>query len=515
MNPNSFKIRHLLVALAFLPALYLDFILYQSANIWIALGLLIVIALGLYVYLAKKAYTYRYLFPGLLGFALFVILPLIYTVYIGFTKYSSQNLLPYDRALSLLEHDTFLTGDAAYIYMLYAQGGNRYIAYLEDEKDASKRYASTSFELIPGQQNESNPATPKLTPVQPNEKVPGTPLRMSQITREKLFIPMRDQQLKLPDGSLLGLEGLRKFTSRERLWAPNNDGSLTNKKDGTIIRPDFKQGFFANEKGEKVGVGFRTFSGLENYVRIFSDPRIQTPFLRIFIWNVAFAGLSVLFSFALGMFLSLLLNWKEMKFRQTYRTLLILPYAVPSVLSILILKGMFSQEFGAVNEVLRSIFHWAPEWETNPWDARAMILIVNVWLGYPYMMLVCTGLLQSIPSALYEAAAIDGSTPVTNFSRITLPLLIPPLFPILIASFAFNFNNYSLIHLLTGGTPRMMGGGIAGETDILVSYTMHMAFTDSGSNYGLASAIATIIFIIVGTLSWVNLKIGSRKRWRI
>jgi maltose/maltodextrin transport system permease protein len=131
------------------------------------------------------------------------------------------------------------------------------------------------------------------------------------------------------------------------------------------------------------------------------------------------------------------------------------------------------------------------------------------------MMLVCTGLLQSIPSALYEAAAIDGSTPVTNFSRITLPLLIPPLFPILIASFAFNFNNYSLIHLLTGGTPRMMGGGIAGETDILVSYTMHMAFTDSGSNYGLASAIATIIFIIVGTLSWVNLKIGSRKRWRI
>ena len=144
-----------------------------------------------------------------------------------------------------------------------------------------------------------------------------------------------------------------------------------------------------------------------------------------------------------------------------------------------------------------------------------MILIVNVWLGYPYMMLVCTGLLQSIPSALYEASAMDGGTPITNFSRITLPLLVPPLFPILIASFAFNFNNYSLIHLLTAGTPRMVGGGIAGETDILVSYTMHMAFLDSGSNYGLASAIATIIFIIVGTLAWFNLRIGGKKVGKI
>jgi maltose/maltodextrin transport system permease protein len=512
MNSKSFLLQHLLVALVFLPALYLDFVLYQSANVWIALGLLIIIALGLYVYLAKRAYTYRYLFPGLLGFTLFVILPLVYTVYIGFTKYSSENLLPFERALSLLEHDTFLTGDAAYHYMLYAQGGNQYIAALEDEKDSSKRFASTPFELTPGLQQATDPATPKLTPLQPNDKIPGTPLQISQITREKLFIPMRDQQLVLPDGALLGLEGLQKFTSRERLWVPNKDGSLTNKKDGTVVRPDFKRGVFADARGEKIGVGFRTFSGLENYIRIFSDPRIQTPFLRIFVWNVAFAGLSVLLSFALGMFLSILLNWKELKFRRSYRTLLILPYAVPSVLSILIFKGMFSQEFGAVNEILRSIFHWAPEWETNPWDARAMILIVNVWLGYPYMMLVCTGLLQSIPSALYEAAAIDGSTPVTNFSRITLPLLISPLFPILIASFAFNFNNYSLIHLLTAGTPRMMGGGIAGETDILVSYTMHMAFTDSQSNYGLASAIATIIFFIVGTLSWINLKIGSRKR---
>jgi maltose/maltodextrin transport system permease protein len=490
-------------------------VLYETASPWIALGLLIVIALGLHVYLSEKAYTYRYLFPGLLGFALFVILPMVYTVYIGFTKYSSQNLLPFERSLALLEEDTFLTGNDSYKYMLYAEGGNQYIAYVENDKDPSKRFASSPFELIPGKQRKPDVNIPKLKSLGANETIPGKPLEMAQITRDKLFIPMRDQQLELPDGSLLGLEGLQKFTSRERLWSPNKDGSLTNRKDGSVIRPDFKQGFFVNEKGEKVGVGFRTFAGFDNYIRIVTDPRIQTPFFRIFVWNVAFAGFSVLFSFALGMFLSVLLGWKELKYRKAYRTLLILPYAVPSVLSILIFKGLFSQEFGAVNEVLRGIFGWAPEWETNPWGARAMILIVNVWLGYPYMMLVCTGLLQSIPSALYEASAMDGGTPITNFSRITLPLLVPPLFPILIASFAFNFNNYSLIHLLTAGTPRMVGGGIAGETDILVSYTMHMAFLDSGSNYGLASAIATIIFIIVGTLAWFNLRIGGKKVGKI
>jgi Binding-protein-dependent transport system inner membrane component len=100
-----------------------------------------------------------------------------------------------------------------------------------------------------------------------------------------------------------------------------------------------------------------------------------------------------------------------------------------------------------------------------------MILLVNVWLGYPYMMLVCTGMLQSIPSANYESSAIDGSSPLF---RLTLPLVLPPLVPILISSFAFNFNNFNLIYLLTAGGPKMGGGGIAGETDLVVNYTFNI-----------------------------------------
>ena len=349
-----------------------------------------------------------------------------------------------------------------------------------------------------------------MTALPAKEEVPGKPLEFAQVTRQKLFIPMRGRQFALPDDTLVAMEGLQKFASRDRLWTVNPDGSLTNKQDGKVIRPDFKLGYFVTDKGEKVGAGFRTYSGFENYIRIVTDPRIQGPFFKIFIWTVAFSGISVVLTFAVGMLLAVILEWKELRFRRGYRTLLILPYAVPAVLSILIFKGMFNQEFGAVNEFLRAIFGFAPEWETNPWGARAMILLVNVWLGYPYMMLVCTGMLQSIPSAIYEASAIDGSGAVVDFFQLTLPLVLPPLMPILISSFAFNFNNFNLIYLLTAGGPKMVGGGIAGETDLLVNYTFNIAFRDSGTNFGLASAIATLLFIIVGFLAWINLKLSGR-----
>jgi maltose/maltodextrin transport system permease protein len=215
-------------------------------------------------------------------------------------------------------------------------------------------------------------------------------------------------------------------------------------------------------------------------------------------------------TFAVGMLLSVILEQKDLRFRQAYRTLFILPYAVPGLLSILILKGLFNQEFGAVNTLLRGIFGFAPEWNTNPWGARAMILLVNLWLGYPYMMLICTGMLQSIPSAIYEASAIDGSNKIRDFFDLTLPLVLPPMTPIIISAFAFNFNNFNLIYLLTAGGPQMVGGN-AGETDLLVTYTYSIAFLDSGTNYGLASAIATLLFILVGFLAWINLRVTAKK----
>ena len=507
---GGYPLRQILVVLVVLPALYLNFNIYQTGNVWIALAILIVIGLGAFVYLSDAGYTYRYLFPGFLGFGLFVIFPIVYMVFLSFTKYSSQNLLSFDRSLAMLEQESFSPGNESYKYKLYAQEDGKYILYLESDTHSEKRFVSAPFELTPGEQPQGTQEAQKLSPLPPGQEVPGKPLEFTQVTRQKLFIPMRGRQFALPDDTLVAMEGLQKFASRERLWTLNADGSLTNRQDGKVLRPDFRLGFFVTDKGEKVGAGFRTYTGFDNYVRIVTDPRIQGPFFKIFLWTIAFSGMSVVLTFGVGMLLAVILEWKELGFRRGYRTLLILPYAVPAVLSILIFKGLFNQEFGAVNEFLRGTLGFAPEWETNPWGARAMILLVNVWLGYPYMMLVCTGMLQSIPSGIYEASAIDGSGAVVDFFRLTLPLVLPPLMPILISSFAFNFNNFNLIYLLTGGGPKMVGGGIAGETDLLVNYTFNIAFRDSGTNFGLASAIATLLFFIVGVLAWINLKLSGR-----
>ena len=205
----------------------------------------------------------------------------------------------------------------------------------------------------------------------------------------------------------------------------------------------------------------------------------------------------MLTTFALGLLLALALN-KPIRGRRVYRSILILPYAMPSIMSILIWGGMFNTEFGAINEILgRQI-----AWFQDPNFARAAVILVNLWLGFPYFYLVSSGSLQAIPTELLEAAAIDGANPRQVFRKVTLPLLLQILSPLLIASFAFNFNNFNLIYLLTGGGPKnQLDGEIAGATDILISYTYQIAFGSNVQDLGLASAISVIIFVIVASIS--------------
>jgi maltose/maltodextrin transport system permease protein len=504
-------IRPIILTLVVLAVLYVDFLAYQSGNGWLGFGLLVFTGLLVYIYLSPRAYAFRYLFPGLIAFGLFVVFPLFFTVYLSFSKYSSSHLLSYQNVADLLAEDSYIVPDTpCYDFTLYRQDRGQYVLLLRDQSDQEKRFLSEPFELQPDK-SAVNREPIKMTAAASTLPVEGEQLKIGQITRELLFISLRGLPFRLPTGQTVEKEGLDQFCARNRIWRRNADGSFTNHKDKSTIRPDFRRGFFVDQTGKPVGIGFRTVAGLENYGHIVTDPQIQIPFLRIFIWTVIFSAVSAFGAFAIGMLLAVVLEWKEMRLRNVYRTLLILPYAVPAVLSILIFKGMFNQEFGAVNQLLHAVFGLAPQWETNPWGARAMVLLVNLWLGYPYMMLICTGMLQSIPYSIYEASAIEGSNPITDFFQITLPLVFPPLLPVLVASFAFNFNNFSVIYLLTGGGPKMVGGGNAGVTDILVSYTYTLAFRNSENNYALASAIATLLFFLVGTLAWLNLRMSARR----
>ncbi len=274
--------------------------------------------------------------------------------------------------------------------------------------------------------------------------------------------------------------------------------TLRNQQSGVSYRANPDTGFYQviDAKGqwgeERLSPGFTVGAGWQNFIRVFTDEGIQKPFLAIFGWTMIFSLLTVVLTVAVGMVLACLVQWEALKGKAVYRVMLILPYAVPAFISILIFKGLFNQSFGEINVMLNALFGSKPAWFSDPTLARAMLIIVNTWLGYPYMMILCMGLLKAIPEDLYEASAMDGAGPLQNFFLITVPLLLKPLTPLMIASFAFNFNNFVLVQLLTNGAPDRLGTTTpAGYTDLLVNYTWRIAFEGGGGqDFGLAAAIA-------------------------
>jgi ABC-type sugar transport system permease subunit len=220
----------------------------------------------------------------------------------------------------------------------------------------------------------------------------------------------------------------------------------------------------------------------------------------------------VLTTFALGLALALVFNDDRLPLKGLFRTLAIIPYTIPGFISALVWVGMLNPNFGPINSFLRSTFGVNPLWFSDGTLAKAAIFIVNTWLGYPYMLIVTLGALQSIPTDLYEAAEIDGASAYQRFRTITFPLLMVAIAPLLIGSFAFNFNNFTLIDLVTeGGPPRPGAVSPAGQTDILISYSFRLAFASGkGNDYAFAAAISIFIFAIVAGITMVNFRLSRR-----
>jgi ABC-type sugar transport system permease subunit len=241
---------------------------------------------------------------------------------------------------------------------------------------------------------------------------------------------------------------------------------------------------------------------------VLTSPAIRGPFVRVFLWTFAFAVLSVVSSFVMGLGLALALNDPRMRYRRITRSLLILPYALPSFMTALIWQGLLNTSFGPINRM----FNLSVPWLTSQAYAGALpkfsVLLVNLWLGFGYMFLITTGALQAMPEDVKEAAYVDGASAWQAFRRITLPLLLVAVGPLLIASFAFNFNNFNVVFLLTGGGPPIQGTLTpAGHTDILISYSYRLAFQGGrGQDFGLAAAVSSIIFVLVAIFSWIGFK---------
>jgi len=206
--------------------------------------------------------------------------------------------------------------------------------------------------------------------------------------------------------------------------------------------------------------------------------------------------------------LALLLDDPKMPYRKVLRSIILIPYAIPAFISTVAWRGIFDPNLGVINEFLNSVFGAAPNWYQDATAARIAILMIQLWLGFPYMMLIITGALQALPSDVYEAAEVDGANMWQRFRSITLPLLLVAVGPLLIASFAFNFNNFTVIELFNSGGPAIPNSSVpAGFTDILITYTYAQAFgTAGGTDYAFASAISLFIFFIVAGITIFNFR---------
>lgn len=247
-----------------------------------------------------------------------------------------------------------------------------------------------------------------------------------------------------------------------------------------------------------------SFIGFANYIEVFSGS-IKSVFFPVLGWTVCFAVISTIGSYLMGLILAILMNNPHMKESKIYRALLIVPWALPSTIAILAWQGLLNEQYGGINNLLHAIGIMTNiPWMTNPFWARIGIIIVNVWLGYPYMMNVCLGGLQAIPKDYYEAAKVDGATKFQSFTNITLPMVTRLSIPLVISTFASNFNNFGNIYMITQGGPARVDNQFAGYTDILASTTYKM--TTWSNRYELSATFSVITFIIVGTFTLISMR---------
>ncbi len=449
-------------------------------------------------YLTKVSIPLKFFIPGVLLLTAFVIGPILYTVVMAGFNYKSGNIISKEEAITQIEIRGIEAAPSGLSYDIKLGRSDGKPALLVSDIQNLKYFISTVDSRVPVASNDVTLNEYGVAVAAPNFLA----LTDSQFSSaDKIYSGTR---FKFDKEFFLALEGFEAgVVSRQTLaYLPAQD-EFKNLLDGSIYR-DNGQGNYAleNDKTVILEPGWRAPIWFENYAKIFTNPQVREPLVKVFIWTIVFASASVLTTFALGLLLALALN-KPIRGRRIYRSILILPYAMPSVMSILIWGGMFDTEFGAIN----ALFGSEVAWFSDPNFARLAVILVNLWLGFPYFYLISSGALQAIPSELLEAATIDGANPRQVFRRITLPLLLQILSPLLIASFAFNFNNFNLIYLLTGGGPRNeLDGEIAGATDILISYTYKIAFTPGTQDLGLASAISLIIFLLVASISLYGLR---------
>ncbi|MFI6391070.1 ABC transporter permease subunit [Nonomuraea sp. NPDC050547] len=410
------------------------------------------------VYLSKRAVPAKYLAPGVVLLLIYQVYVVLYTGYAAFTNYGDgHNATKADAVAAILAASEVKTGESRPIRVA--------------EKDGELGFGSG-----PGWR-----------------ALPYAEIVARQAEIVKLRVPAEGGVLKTADGVTAALY---------RPTLTYSGGAFTDRA-GTVYRDDGR-GAFTSAAGRSLSPGWKVFVGTENFTGVLTNAEIRGPFLGVLVWTFVFAALSVALSFGFGLVLALILDGYRV-----YRSLLVFPYAFPAFMAALLWQGLLNTDHGFVNEVL--LGGATVPWLSDPWLARLSVLAVNVWIGFPYMFLICTGALQAVPRQLAEAAQVDGAGPWRVLASVRLPLLLASTAPALVATFAFNFNNFNVIYMLTGGGPRDTGAPIdVGSTDLLISLVYKLAFGGTSRNYGLACAVSILIFAVIAAVSLAGFRRARR-----
>ncbi|WP_245708693.1 ABC transporter permease subunit [Ruania alba] len=494
----AFWVKLAIMALVNAFALYVLFASWQVQHWGIFATMVIFAAVANWVYFSRRHLAAKYLVPGLVFLVVYQLFVMGYTGYIAFTNYGTGHIATQEDAVAanLAQSVERVEGSPAYPLTVVIDADGDLGFAIIDDTGVLVGTADEPFEPVPDAQVAGSDVT----------EVPGyTVLSFAQVLEQQseitalrvTFDPEGEDSVRTQDGS-------NGYLYRSTLSYDEAAGTITDTETG-VVYSDNGRGSFAAPDGSTLAVGWRVAVGVDNFLAMFTDARLSGPFLSVLVWTFAFAFLSVATTFFLGLILAIVFNHPGVRGRKIIRSLLILPYAFPGFLSGLVWAGLLNRKFGFINQVL--LGGAEVPWLTDAWLARLSVIGVNLWLGFPYMFLICTGALQAISADMYEAAKLDGAKAPRVFSAITLPMLMISVAPLLIASFSFNFNNFNLIYFVTEGGPNFPGSPIAvGATDILISMVYSVAIESGSTRYGLASAMSILIFALVGLVSWLGFR---------
>jgi arabinogalactan oligomer/maltooligosaccharide transport system permease protein len=465
--------------------------------VWVAV-LILVTAIIFYIYLSPRRIAAKYLIPGTVFLIAFQVIPVIYTASTAFSNFGDAHRGSKQDAITSIQSASVkqVPGSAEYGLSVATKGDvatGKLVFLLTDP--AGKAYLGDSSGLQP-----LDPSQVTITGDRITAANGYTLLNLGQASargNDILAITVPTTQ-----GAIRASGITRAYDGQASQKYGSACDCITDTSTSHVWKADNKEGFFVDSAGLKLPQGWKVGVGFANFGKVITDRTISSHFLSTLVWNLAFAFLSVFLTFALGLGIAMALDAARVRGKTIYRVLLVLPYAMPSFAMLLVWSDMFNQDFGLINK----LFGLNVDWLGGVWSARFVVIFIQLWLGYPYMFLVCTGALQAIPKELLEAARVDGAGIWMRFRQVTLPLLLVAIMPLLISSFAFNFNNFNAVRLTTDGGPFPPTDSSVGATDLLITYTYRLAFGGSGAQFGFAAAVSIYIFFIVALISIVSFR---------